>query len=191
MTRQNDQRDMPSASDSMILLASPSERYRETYIEAVKEFQLENNPRASSFLELDVSAIESDFPAFLRHIEEIARGENLPDGWVAATEWWVVREEVFVGRVHIRHELNDYLCEFGGHIGYSIRPSMRRKGYGTRALALGLEKAKFLGLHRVLVTADENNVPSLRIIEHNGGVLEDERDQGIGMPKKRRYWFTL
>ena len=93
-------------------------------------------------------------------------------------------EEV-IGFLAIRHRLNDFLLEEGGHIGYSVRPARRGEGHATRALALALDRAAELGIDRVLVTCDEDNEPSRRTIEGNGGVLEDVRKG------KRRYWIDL
>ena len=87
--------------------------------------------------------------------------------------------------LHLRHELNEFLLEEGGHIGYSVRPARRREGHASRALALGLREAALRGVDRVLVTCDVDNHPSARTIERNGGVLDDVR-QG-----KRRYWVDL
>ena len=87
-----------------------------------------------------------------------------------------------VGRISLRHELTAWLLEVGGHIGYAVRPSARRRGHATRALALMLPVAADHGLDRVLVTCDVDNVGSRRVIEANGGVLEDVRGT------KRRYW---
>lgn len=89
-----------------------------------------------------------------------------------------------IGFLALRHSLNDLLLEQGGHIGYSVRPGVRRRGHASRALALALERCTELGLERVLLTCDVSNVASARTIEGNGGVLEDVR-QG-----KRRYWIA-
>jgi predicted acetyltransferase len=84
--------------------------------------------------------------------------------------------------------LTPYLAEEGGHIGYDVRPSERRKGYGTHLLRLTLAEARRIGLTRVLVTADEANVPSWRIIEKNGGEYEPEVVRGK-LAALRRYWI--
>jgi predicted acetyltransferase len=115
----------------------------------------------------------------------------VPADLVPQTTFWLVDGDAYIGRLSLRHHLNDSLRLIGGHIGYDIRPSMRRQGYGTRALALGLIEARNLGLTRVLVTCDKENTGSRRIIERNGGVLEDETTipdyDGVILP----YWITL
>jgi predicted acetyltransferase len=113
--------------------------------------------------------------------------EQVPpvSGRVKSSYFWIVDDaDRWVGYLALRRSLNDFLLELGGHIGYSVRPSRRREGHASRALALGVAEAAALGIDRVLVTCDENNLGSRRTIEGNGGVLEDVR-QG-----KRRYWIT-
>lgn len=95
-----------------------------------------------------------------------------------------------VGIVNIRHQLNDLLLEWGGHIGYSIRPDERGKGYAKQQLRLALDKCRELGLKRVLITCDETNEPSRRTIEACGGLYEDTRPDTDGTPT-RRYWVAL
>ena len=118
-------------------------------------------------------------------------GLLLPPGWVAETVLWLVDNDIFIGRASIRHSLNEHLLKIGGHIGYFIRPSMRRRGYGKSILNLALIEAKKMGLQKVLVTCDETNTGSRKIIEANGGVLENIVENGLDMPPKRRYWITI
>ena len=112
-----------------------------------------------------------------------------PAGWVHATHWWIVEDATMLGAISLRHELNDFLLDAGGHIGYGIRPSARRRGLATWALGEVLDHARRLGLDRVLLTCDDDNVASARTIERHGGVLEDVRDTGVG--RKRRYWIDV
>jgi predicted acetyltransferase len=100
-------------------------------------------------------------------------------------------EEVIVGRVSIRYELNDYLFRFGGHVGYAVAPSFRRRGYATEILRQTLPIVRSIGLKRILLTCDDDNVASQRVIEVNGGVLENVVwEEGLRVPK-RRYWIDL
>lgn len=106
--------------------------------------------------------------------------------------YWVVDAGEVVGFLSFRHELNDYLRLVGGHIGYSVRESRRRQGYAAAALRLGLDRAREIGLERVMVTCDDDNVGSFRTIEGAGGVLHDVSDQSErGHAMLRRYWITL
>jgi predicted acetyltransferase len=107
-----------------------------------------------------------------------------PAGWVPATELWWVEDDEFLGRVGIRHRLTPALLEVGGHIGYDVRPSARRRGHATEMLRQALLIARGLGIERALVTCDVDNIGSKTVIERNGGVLEDEREG------KLRYWIS-
>lgn len=109
---------------------------------------------------------------------------------VASTYYWITEgdggpDDEVIGFLNLRHDLNDWLLEEGGHIGYSVRPARRRLGHATRALALGVRRAGELGIERVLVTCDTDNEASARTIESGGGVFEDVRKD------KRRYWITV
>lgn len=119
---------------------------------------------------------------------------TLPEGKVLATQFLTVRESdnKLVGMIQIRHYLNDYLEKFGGHIGYSVRPSERRKGYATEQLRQALIWCKEeLGLEKVLITCYDTNEPSRRTIRKAGGVCEGtalEPDKGKNL---ERYWVAL
>jgi len=93
------------------------------------------------------------------------------------------------GALNFRHTLNDYLMQYGGHIGYGIRPSERGKGFGNMILKEGLEIAKKFGLDKVLITCDEQNIPSARVIQGNGGKFENKVYKNDGWI--HRYWVNL
>lgn len=118
-----------------------------------------------------------------------AREETVRPGLVPATTLLAIEEGRLVGMIDIRHRLNDYLLRYGGHIGYSVHPDVRRRGYATQMLALGLEVCRRLGLTRVLVTCDDGNAGSAKTIEKNGGVLENVVDEDGTLV--RRYWIAL
>lgn len=118
---------------------------------------------------------------------ELTSTADLDGTRVACTYYWLAAgdgtpDDELVGFLSLRHTLNDFLLEEGGHIGYSVRPSARRQGHATAALARALEAASGIGIAQALVTCDVDNDPSRRTIERNGGVLEDIRKG------KRRYW---
>lgn len=96
-----------------------------------------------------------------------------------------------VGVIQLRHDLNEYLRNFGGHIGYSVRPSEQGKGYATEMLHLCLIEAHGLGLEKVLVTCDDDNIGSRRVIEKAGGVLENAVDNPTTGKQTLRFWVTL
>jgi predicted acetyltransferase len=126
---------------------------------------------------------------YLRKLAGYRRGVDLPADWVPSTFLGAFAGERLVGRVSVRHELNEFLTNFGGHIGYCVRPADRRRGYAGQILGQGLVIARAEGVDKVLVTCDEDNAASARVIERHGGVLEDVRDQPDG-PPRRRYWIT-
>ena len=133
-----------------------------------------------------------DFPAFLERLASASRGEDLPAGFVPHSTFWLVRDgETVVAVSNLRHTLNDRLRIEGGHIGYGVRPSERRKGYATELLRRTLVRAAERGISRALVTCDRENIGSVRAIERNGGVLDGQsyvldRDAMV-----ERYWIDL
>lgn len=133
-----------------------------------------------------------DFTALLQRLDEDARSEDVLSGRAPQTTYWLVRDgHELIGSSRLRHLLTPLLEKEGGHIGYDIRPSQRGKGYGTQILRLTLEKARELGLERVLVTCDDDNYASARIIEKNGGVLMDKVLLDESGELVRRYWIEL
>jgi predicted acetyltransferase len=132
--------------------------------------------------------------SFRRYLEVLAereRGEHLPANHVPSTFLFAFAGTSIVGRVSIRHSLTPYLERVGGHIGYVVVPEYRRQGHATAILRQSLQIARRkLGLTRVLVTCDDDNVGSIRTIEKNGGVLESV----VAVPDrdipKRRYWIA-
>lgn len=105
-----------------------------------------------------------------------------PPGRVPCTTWWWVHEDEYLGRIAVRHVLNHRLLEWGGHVGYDVRPGARRRGHATAMLRAVLPKAHGLGIDSALVTCDPDNVGSRKVIEACGGVLDDERNG------KLRFW---
>ena len=100
--------------------------------------------------------------------------ETVTPGFVTAHIFFALDKDKIVGIINARHELNDYLLNFGGHIGYSVRKSERRKGYGKKMLNYASEFLFSLGLEKILITCDKNNIASKRTIESCGGILENE-----------------
>ena len=127
---------------------------------------------------------------YLEVLDERERGVNLPANQVPSTFLFAFKGERIVGRVSIRHALNDLLLRVGGHIGYVVVPEFRRQGHATTMLRLALHLAHHqLGHDDVLVTCDDDNVGSIKTIENNGGILENVVN-GADLDKpKRRYWI--
>jgi len=132
-----------------------------------------------------------DFDRYVHGCAAWSRGEDLPQGWVPSSTFWLVDGAHYVGTVLLRHFITEHMHRFGGHIGYIIRPSGRRKGFGSLICKLALDKARSLGLDRVLLTCADTNVGSAKIIERNGGVLQDKIMVGTRPVPTRRYWIEL
>ncbi len=126
---------------------------------------------------------------YLERVRKDALGEDLPEGFVPSTTYWLMEDGEYIGHVNIRHRLTPALERLGAHIGYAIRPSWRGKGYGTQMLRMALEKARSLGVERVLITCDKDNIASRKVIEKNGGVFRDEIEvEGRSTPTLR-FWI--
>ena len=118
---------------------------------------------------------------------------TVPPGRVPSTQYMLVREEdrKIVGMIDIRHYLNDFLAKYGGHIGYSVVPGERRKGYAAQMLQMALPKCRELGIGQVLITCISGNEGSKRTILKNGGIYEStvfEPNEGVYL---ERYWINL
>ena len=134
--------------------------------------------------------LDMDYKSWLEHTYKIESKDTCPSHLVPAHTYFLVLENKrIIGAVNIRHYLNDYLLNFGGHIGYGIRPSERRKGYAALMLSLALPIAKNLGINKALITCNKNNPGSAKTIINNGGVLENEVIEGNEITQ--RYWIEL
>jgi len=172
----------------MTELVRPHLRFHDSWAAAVREFEADGSTMHGGGL-WDFDTADLGRGALDREIERLLAeadpATELREGWVHCTYFWIAEGDEFLGYLAIRHSLNDFLLELGGHIGYSVRPSRRRHGHATRALVLALAEARRLGIDRALVTCDHDNVPSRLTIEHAGGVFEDRRED------KLRFWFDL
>jgi len=162
-------------------LVPPSRQYKENYAAAVEELQDEPHTLEEKR--------PTDINEYIVWRTDHAQGKNLPEGWIPASTFWLVESGIVVGEVSIRHELTEFLRTVGGHIGYWIRPSKRRQGYGKEILRLALQQAKNLGIAQVLITCDETNDASRKIIEANGGIFEKMTEMENGQPCKLLFWI--
>ena len=164
------------------ILTRPCERYKASYIDAVYEYIGET--RAVNW---HPEILRARFDEYLKVAEQMET-DPLP-GMAPSSLFWLVAESCgYIGDVDVRHHLMDSLKRYGGHIGYKIRPSCRRRGYGALICRLGIEKARLLGIGDILITCDDDNIGSAKIIEANGGVLQDLIDNKRGV-LTRRYWI--
>ncbi len=130
---------------------------------------------------------------WIEHSNSLKDPRTVPQGWVPATQYMFVREKdlKIVGMIQIRHFFNAYLERYGGHIGYSVAPSERRKGYASQMLKMALVKCRELKIDKVLITCISGNEGSKRTILKNGGTYESivyESDEGVNL---ERYWIDL
>lgn len=180
----------------MFELARPSARFHRSFLAAADEFlaagedtyaNLVSWPADEAFAGVTYTRASLEDPAEFAGFADFLAAQRFPEtprpaSYVPYTELWMAEGDEYLGRITLRHELNELLLTWGGHIGYGVRPSARRRGRATRALAMMLPLAAELGIDPVLVTCDPDNAGSRRVIEKNGGVYEDTREG------KRRYW---
>ena len=167
-------------------LVSPSADFLKDFEDALHELHATNG--LAFWHELGPPASVEEY---IRIRLDHAESKNLPEGWVASTTFWLVEDGELIGETVVRHELTDHLRNIGGQIGYWIRPSKRNKGYGRLILQMALQKAKALGLEKIVITCDENNIGSRKIIEFNGGVFERCQDMGLFAPPKMLFWIDI
>lgn len=167
--------------------------FKFTYAQEEPESVIDGIHGASMLMEIseDIGDI-TQIDAWLELQDQLSNLDTVPSDYVPAITYLYTETErnIIVGIVNIRLALNDYLEQFGGHIGYSIHPDYRGFGYGHAQLKAALIQARELGLNRVLITCDDDNLASSKVIEAQGGVLEnivEHPDYG----DIRRYWIDL
>ena len=156
-----------------------------SFKKAIAAFENETPPFEFAF-DFDASI---PFEAYVKKLEGWALGQNLPDKFVPSTFLVGVVDGQIVGRVSLRHCLNDFLARIGGHIGYGVIPRYRRKGYATEMLKQTLPICASRGIAKVLITCDIGNWGSKKVIENCGGVFENLTDDPQLDVQKRRYWI--
>jgi predicted acetyltransferase len=166
-----------------IRLIEPTEELAAELLSMAREYQSAGDDRYESVAE--------DLPAYFRSVMKYAEGVDLPPGSVRSGTFWLVSGRRIIGRSGLRHQLTPELEHEGGHIGYDIRPSERGKGYGTLILKLTLGRAMDIGLRRVFITCDTDNVASAKIIEKNGGKLHGRVTSRRTGKLVSQYWIEL
>lgn len=172
---------------TQLQLVKPQLALKEEYLAFYQEWK----ESGESIVPFIVSSDPSDFEGMLDMLAEREKGVGLPEGHVPDSTFWTIdgRNQV-VGAVNIRHQLSPFLLNAGGHIGYGIRPSERRKGYATVQLRLSLIEAKKLGIQQALVVCDAINISSEKTILNNGGKADSDFIEEDGNVIKR-YWINL
>ncbi|MDA0149594.1 GNAT family N-acetyltransferase [Vibrio sp. LaRot3] len=135
----------------------------------------------------------SNFSAYVRSLLDEAQGINLKPTYVPCSHHWFINPQgQIVGVIRVRHNIdNTFLSQEGGHIGYDIAPSQRGQGYGKAMLAAVLPELKSLDISRALITADEDNIASRRVIEANGGQLDNVIFGATFQCQLARYWVSI
>lgn len=164
----------------MAELQLPHPRWRCSFLAAMAELETEGRAGDGTMLGQDLvehGATWSTAAGFASYVDLVRAEAVAPrdPGFVPHTTWWWVDGEEWFGRVDVRHRLTDRLREVGGHVGYDVRPSRRREGHATAMLAAVLPRARALGVPQALITCDVANTASRRVIEANGGALEQVR----------------
>ena len=170
-----------------IILVKPDLSYADEIIK-YKEESLAESPIINGSAGLDrFSSIEIWFEELKKRSCE----DTVPKGLVPSSTYLAVREKdnYIVGMIDIRHYLNEYLTQAGGHIGYGVRKTERNKGYAKQMLKLALEKCKELKIKKVLITCDEDNIASEKVILSANAKLEDIRN--VNGENKKRFWIDL
>lgn len=168
----------------MIKLVKLEEKYKKQFMDMMDEW----TNAGEKIIPYSIRKNDyKNFDFYLENLEIKKKTENaVPDSTFFGLD---TDRNIFVGAVNIRHSLNDQLLLNGGHIGDGVRPSERRKGFATKMIALALEECKKLGINKVLMVCDKENIGSAKSIINNGGVLENEiLVDGV---IEQRYWINV
>ncbi len=173
-----------------IRLERPHIRYQASYLSAMAEFQTDSEKSAWIYLGEDEphDTPAKDFASYVARLRSMEATAS--PNFVRSTCYWAIYRDEVIGRIAIRHELNDFLRTIGGHMGYIVRPSFRNMGVASEMLRQLLETARAKSIRRLLITCDEDNVASERTIVKNGGAFESIVRNG-DKPKKKRFWIDL
>jgi predicted acetyltransferase len=171
-------------------LIVPTVRLHDAWIESRDEWGKGVHQDGAGLRPTDKPDTAEGFAAWIGRLhDEEDLSKPVAADWVHCTYRWMVDGDRILGAISLRHTLNDFLIDVGGHIGYGVRPSERGKGLAGWALGHTLVEARRLGLERALLTCRPGNIASQRTIEKAGGVFEDVR--GIGDHEVRRYWIAV
>lgn len=168
-------------------LVFPTQRYKEEWYSIINEIENANEKIIPFALKNEVD----DYDKYLEVTKKISEGIDLSDNMVQADTFFLVREESIkiLGAINIRYVLNEYLFNYGGNIGYGIRPTERNKGYAAEMLKLALEICRGKEMDKVLITCDKSNIGSAKTIIRNGGIFENEVIKDVELVQ--HYWIKL
>lgn len=169
----------------MIRLVEPDIIYKDQYIKMIEKWRDSGQELEPWVLNEDYE----DFEAMVKRFRSLKENKNVEVGFVPSTTFWLYDNESksLVGAVNIRHYLNEIFEKVFGNVGYGVAPWKRGKGYATEALRLSIDVCKTMGMDKILVCCFEKNIPSIKVIEKNGGILENTIIHNGKMV--RRYWI--
>lgn len=162
--------------------------YKEAYLLSLKKV------KEGLIKKHDLMFLNPDEIDIIKQMKDNKDITKLKPGYVPSYDYFIIDDDKFIGKINIRVNLTEALLQYGGHIGYAINPKYWHQGYGTKALELALIKAKTLIKEdNVLITCDDDNIGSYKIIEKNGGILENKVINTIEDEKflTRRYWINI
>jgi len=168
-------------------LVIPTDKYRKEWYSIIEEIENENEKMTPFALKGEAN----DYDEYLKNSKENSEGSNLLVGRVPADIFFLVQngDNRILGAIDIRYALNDYLYNYGGNIGYGIRPTERRKGYAIEMLKLATDICREKGMNKVLITCKKSNIGSSKTMIKNGGILENEVIENDEL--LQRYWIIL
>jgi len=168
-----------------IKLIMPCEKYWKSYLDSYNEMDHDGLVEG---MDWDSESLPQ---VYFDRAKELSEGKDI-GSLVPATNFWIIADDEYSGRMSIRHELNEKLKKYGGHIGYEVKVSARKKGIATKALSLAIEFCKTkLMLKEVMLTCDNSNIASIKTIEKNGGVLREKNNDESNNRLSRYYIISL
>ncbi len=169
-------------------LIRPCVEYKESYLEALGEFHAEGR-----YLYQDIHKLTDNFDGFIEALRTEKGYPHQPyQDWVEPvpeTIVWLIKDDLYIGTVDIRHRLNWHLEKWGGHVHFNIRPSMRGKGFGLKILKKSIPIVNYLGIDKALITVSPDNKTAIKVIESLNAEFEDETPATDRFPAMRRYWL--
>lgn len=169
-------------------LVRPSVEYKDSYLDALRDYQNEGRMKHVNYAQ-----VSTDFETYVKSLRSERGHQHQPcQEWaeiVPETIAWLVKDSAYIGTVSIRHRLNWHLERWGGHLHVIIRPDMRNKGFGKRMVLKAMPIANYLGIDKMLITIDPENKIGQKMIESCGGTYEETLPATDQFPTRMRYWL--
>ena len=174
-------------------LVKVSQEYSDLFLKGLEEYKTDTAKFGLDNMQKVIQTVEEGkFNEWLEKAKNADLGIDLPEGWISNTKYWLIDNNEYIGSFTLRHDVNEHLMQWGGHIGYIIAPSKRGCGYAFAGLELALAEAAKLGLKRVLITCNTENNASFAVINkakkiYGGEQLEDSHLDGFS---EHRVWIN-